>query len=120
MHQYYGQYILRVTSYKLAHVGQGGWNLNHPDFYIELTSLSAITNEDAKEVGKLNGSVTSDDLLVGHALVHWLDKKSTNRDIPFEAVDFLRSRGYALPWMGVSVEQQIEWGWIKIKQDGNR
>lgn len=29
--------------------------------------------------------------------------------------DFLRSKGYALPWMGVSVQQQIEYGWIKLQ-----
>ncbi len=31
--------------------------------------------------------------------------------------DFLRSRGYALPWMGLSVEKLIEYGWIKLKED---
>lgn len=30
------------------------------------------------------------------------------------AYDYLRSKGYALPWLGLSVEQQIEYGWIKI------
>jgi hypothetical protein len=37
--------------------------------------------------------------------------------IPFgfvAGVDFLRSRGYALPFLGISVEQQIEAGWIKL------
>lgn len=33
-----------------------------------------------------------------------------------EVTDFLRSRGYAVPWMGLSVEQLIEYGWIKIKK----
>lgn len=28
--------------------------------------------------------------------------------------DYLRSKSYALPWMGLSVEQQIEYGWVKI------
>lgn len=28
--------------------------------------------------------------------------------------DYLRSKGYALPFMGVSVETLIEWGWIKL------
>lgn len=32
-----------------------------------------------------------------------------------EAIDYLRSRGYALPWMGVSVEEQIKRCWIKLK-----
>lgn len=32
------------------------------------------------------------------------------------AYDYLRSKSYALPWMGLSVEKQEEYGWIKIKQ----
>lgn len=32
-----------------------------------------------------------------------------------ETIDYIRSKGYALPWMGLSVEQQIEYGWIKLK-----
>ena len=31
--------------------------------------------------------------------------------------DFLRSKGYALPYNGLSVEQLIEYGWIKLKID---
>lgn len=31
--------------------------------------------------------------------------------------DYLRSRGYALPWMGLSVEQLISYGWIKLKDN---
>lgn len=33
-----------------------------------------------------------------------------------EVTDFLRARGYALPWMGLSVEQLINYGWIKLKK----
>lgn len=28
--------------------------------------------------------------------------------------DYLRSKGYALPWMGLSVEEMVEAGWIKL------
>jgi len=49
-------------------------------------------------------------------MVHWLNVKGTNRDIPFEAVDFLRSKGYALPFMGLSVDELVNYGWIKFKQ----
>lgn len=30
------------------------------------------------------------------------------------AYDYLRSKGYVLPWMGLSVEEMIEAGWIKL------
>lgn len=42
---------------------------------------------------------------------------SDSRPVPYIAiVDFLRSKGYALPWNGISVEEQIEFGWIKLKK----
>ncbi|TDO21917.1 hypothetical protein [Pedobacter duraquae] len=42
---------------------------------------------------------------------------SSERPIAYIAiVDYLRSKGYALPWMGLSVEKQIEYGWIKLKE----
>ena len=28
--------------------------------------------------------------------------------------DYLRSKGYALPWMGLSVEEMVDAGWIKL------
>ena len=28
--------------------------------------------------------------------------------------DFIRSWGYALPWMGLSVDQLVEYGWVKL------
>lgn len=31
------------------------------------------------------------------------------------AYDYLRSRGYALPWMGLSVEELVNRGWVKLK-----
>lgn len=41
---------------------------------------------------------------------------SDQRPIPYIAiVDYLRSKGYALPWNGITVEEQIELGWIKLK-----
>lgn len=30
------------------------------------------------------------------------------------AIDYLRSKGYALPWMGLTVEEMIEAGWVKL------
>lgn len=32
-------------------------------------------------------------------------------------IDFYRSKGYASNWNGITIEEQIEAGWIKLKQD---
>jgi len=34
-------------------------------------------------------------------------------------VDYLRSKSYALPWNGITVEEMIEWGWVKLKNSKN-
>lgn len=31
-------------------------------------------------------------------------------------VDYLRSKGYALPYMGLSVEKLVEYGWVNLKK----
>lgn len=40
---------------------------------------------------------------------------SENQNAIDTAIDYLRSKGYALPYLGISVEEQIEFGWIKLK-----
>lgn len=36
---------------------------------------------------------------------------------PLHAYDYLRSKGYAIPWLNISVEQQIEFEWIKLIEE---
>lgn len=31
-------------------------------------------------------------------------------------LDYLRSKGFALPFMGISVEEMVQAGWIKLKE----
>ncbi|MGJ1362915.1 hypothetical protein ACR79B_20615 [Sphingobacterium spiritivorum] len=33
-----------------------------------------------------------------------------------QCIDYLRSKGYAFPWMGIPVEKQVEYGWITLKE----
>ena len=35
----------------------------------------------------------------------------------YEDVDWLRLNGFAVSWGGLSVDQLIEYGWIKLKED---
>lgn len=37
-----------------------------------------------------------------------------------EVSDFIRSKGYALPWRDLSVQDLIDYGWIKLKDDENK
>lgn len=96
--------------------------IDDTDFLI-LTPLSQITDEDAIEVGKifdywpLRKNITESELddfknhLFNQAFEwdHYSIKESLN------VVDFLRHNGYAFEWMGLSVEQLVSFGWVKLR-----
>lgn len=63
--------------------------------YLELKPLSSVIDKDAIKLGYGNAK-------------HLLSNILYNRDE-------LRQLGYALDWCGLSVEKQIEYGWIKLK-----
>lgn len=110
---------------------------------LNLKPLSAISDEDAWGVGirvncwakwerKQDSFIRKDDDFhkvhiaggrsfaecigkeFGYGLSHPFANNST--DI-LDAYDFLRSRGYALPWMGLSVDEMILAGWIRLETD---
>lgn len=43
-------------------------------------------------------------------------RKENDSTLVLAAYDFLRSKGYAIPFMGLSVREMIEAGWIKLKE----
>ena len=77
--------------------------------YLELKPLSSITDEAAIDLAEILGWSRKDlykrYIVRSHTLGGLLSQIE---------LDFLRSRGYALPWMSISVEQQIKFGWIKL------
>jgi len=72
--------------------------------YLRLKPLSSISDEDATKALNLH-RVTAK---------VFLELYPIGDSIELDAVDYLRSKGYALPFMGISVEQMVEWGWIKL------
>ncbi len=83
-------------------------------FYLLLTPLSMITDTDRYEVAGILGLLNSDSFIDCLSKEDNIYKSGITRVV--EAIDYLRSRGYALPYMGISVQQQIEKGWIKLKE----
>lgn len=75
--------------------------------YLLLRPISSITEKEAKDmVGHL-------DLFPFKTILHkakWLS------EIMREHADIARSEGFALPFMGISVEEMIKQGWIKLKE----
>lgn len=107
---YWGQKVMYVGGVGFVKIGHAGWNLKHPDFFLELKPLSSISDEDAIEVSKLcvNGNDKRIDNIKVYARIYASQSSLIN--------DFLRSRGYALPWMGLLVEELVQRGWVKLKQ----
>ena len=113
---YWGQKVLVVTNVpEKQTVGRSGWNLAHPDFYLALKPLSAISDEDAKEIGKILEYRKDEMLLIGRSVAigfeHNFVEKGCN---VLEVADFLRSRGYALPAYGYSVDDLVNEGVFKL------
>lgn len=67
--------------------------------HLELKPLSSISDEDAKKLGFRD----SDHFKFDASPTNWKDE--------------LRLLGYAVEWVNLSVEKQLEYGWIKLKND---
>lgn len=102
-------YIVRIHDYLLDEL---------VDYdYLELKSLSDISDEDLSHVSELMGGWGDINEEITLAIFsepagYYIDGY-TGRQV-LSVIDYLRSKGYALPWMGISVEKQIDFGWIKL------
>jgi len=90
-------------------------NLKHESWFIELKPLSQISDEDALWYSK---QVFVDEYVqsVDEEILIQKIKKANHFNLkdPYR-MDYLRSKGYALPWLDISIEEQIEFGWIVLK-----
>lgn len=100
--QYWGQEVARTkwkqgwSTTRLTEVDPISATID----YLELKSISNISDEDLE--------------LVGFASRKGLAACVATLGLEGMWIDYLRSKGYALPFMGIPVEEQIELGWIKI------
>lgn len=109
--QYWGTETLYVGGVGKVEVGNGGWNLKHPDFFLQLKPLSKITDKDAEYIMQLEGFIDgflSDDFL---NFLNDLKKGHCNK---FQVVDYLRSKGYALPFMEYSIDDLVLFRWLQL------
>jgi hypothetical protein len=92
------------------------WRVRHEDSYLQLKPLSKISDEESIELALINESL-GDNKNIEDLINH--SKKIIIPMISFAGInsihaDYLRSKGYPVPWMGLSVDDLIEYGWIKI------
>lgn len=109
--KYWGTKTLYVGGVGLQVVGKGGWNLKHPDFYLQLRSIDSLTEDETNEIA---------DIIESHYPEHFIEavKKGTQYAIRWEkslkVIDYLRSIGVLVPSDGYTVEEIISMGWAKI------
>lgn len=114
-------------------------------YKLKLKPLSKISDEDAIEVAKIvspslflslgddnkhylekynsdwitvkhDRKITSVDIdLDGYVFEYHEDENYTRPAKSYAGTDFLRSKGYALPYMDLSINDLIEYGWIKLE-----
>ena len=117
---YYGQAILSYSNHTYHNVVDcnvlinSNHNLKHA--VLNVIPLSSITDEDAEIISRY----AKHDIYAAreiYELIKNLDDtwvQDFNHEEIIFAFDYLRSKCYALPWMGLSVEKQIEYGWVKL------
>lgn len=125
IHQYYGQKLMYVGGVGLVKIGSG-YNTKHPDFFLKLTPLNLISDEDLIKVAEIINMYGAMDILSNEAILKMhmsMAKKflfgeyRCYRDVViwFQICDFLRSKGYALSYNDLSVEEQVQHGWVVLK-----
>ena len=135
--QYFGQHVLYFSSDFLRKINSLTLDSIENDDFLELKPLSQISDEDVIQGIMITYNKTYDDLgeilEVKHyntfssitttsaggnfkthrSFHHW----NGDRKIGSMECDYLRSKGYALPWMDLSVEDLVEYGWVKLKEE---
>ena len=120
--QYWGQKVLHVNDESemnyLFEVDKGTFQLNLSGCYLVLRELPAITPEESidltllsfPEISELQNEKKGVELL-------WNTLNSIRDSSNWLSTwDYLRCKGFALPFMGHSVEELVNAGWIKLIQ----
>lgn len=123
--QYWGQRVWRRTQGEnnLLYINTDTLSAKRGNMngdFLELKPLSSITDEDAIEVGDIMDFETStrEDIDFVKSCIDSIINGDQAQVLAWVQIfDYLRSKGYALPWMGLSVEEQISRGWIKLKTE---
>lgn len=90
--------------------------------FLELIALSKITDEDALELSKFKQKIDNEtNMLVFNSKDSAIRYVKNNINLCLSGksknVDWLRSKGYAVDWMDLSVEDLETYGWIKVKSN---
>ena len=82
-----------------------------------LRPISVITDKDANdllEIMDLKHLAGVNTLSLINTILENYQLKSGNVSLWLEINDYLRSKGYAVPYMQFSVEDLVKMGWVKL------
>lgn len=117
--QYWGQRVF--VGHVLEEVNSSYIDPMYDTSILELKPLEDITDDDLMTIAKYYEPTTykvksnSDEIVFDYMYGDNFSSAAIGYDYGY-ALDYLRSKGYALPWMGLSVEKQIQYGWVKLKE----
>lgn len=112
---YFVQRVFRSSRIPKVDQLVSGRNLERPNSkydWLELKSIELFSDEDALELSNF--------LEIDNPEEGWrenldeLIEYTSNIESPAVLIDWLRNKGYAVPWMGLSVEEMVQAGWIKL------
>ena len=123
--QYFGQHVLYFSSDFLRKIDNLTLDSIENDDFLELKPLSQISDEDSIEVSKifglghLSGAIKELILSIFRTSINDSGTTSSTNGIKnwIQVFDYLRSKGYALPYMDLSVEDLVEYNWVKLKEN---
>ena len=115
--QYFGQEVLRIEQGNKLHNN----TLNFTDLnnWLELKPLSSVSDEDLEFIVVGICGLDKREFLIGknkESVGNFLNRISDFDRTDLHICDLFRSKGYAIPWMGFSVDELIELGWVKLIQ----
>ena len=135
--QYWGQHVLYFSSDFLRKIDNLTLDSIENDDFLELKPLSQISDEDVIQgityLYNITREALGEILEIKHydtfssittigigcnfktsrSIHHW----SGTKKIGSVEADYFRSKGYALHYMDLSVEDLIEYGWVKLKEN---
>lgn len=116
---YWGQELLNGTG--LVYSATMKTRLSDNGDYLELKPLSSITDEEKRIIDEMEGVGDEENpegyFNYGNKYENCYYRNGDFVRFPLlETYQFLQSKGYALPWMGLSVEKMVEYGWIKLTE----
>lgn len=113
---YWGQEVVKNKSGQIFTVSPG-LNLSHDSWFLTLKPLSSISDEEisyVKSITRYKGDVDVYSMVVSLLGIPLPRKRNIEHWRVALILDYLRSKGYALPYLGLSVEDLTKAGWIKI------